>query len=136
MRHPYRVSFACLTLLIAASVGGTSLVAAPNRPGVIVSPTTIGCPLEASNPMRVCVTGFAQGDVVVVAVPWMGSPDSFSVLSFQNSIDATGRWCFNAPESWTTLDLAPGAYSVKVSYYPRNNNSRLRTGPSTILNVE
>jgi len=136
MRHPLRVSFACLTVLLLASVSGTSLLAAPSRPSVVVSPTTVGCPLEASNPMRVCVTGFSEGDLVVIAVPWQGSPDSHSSISFQNYIDATGRWCFDAPPSWATLDLTPGSYNVEVSYYPRSNYSRLRRGPSTLLNVQ
>lgn len=120
-----QILYAAVFSLAVALVGNVG-VAAPKKSGkgkwnvtvqqnVSVTPNSVSTPVTADKSMSVCVSGFEQGNFVTVAVPWVGTPDYHSNISFSEYIDSSGGFCVDSPPDWTTLDLEPGSYEVKVS---------------------
>jgi len=94
---------------------------------VSVTPSSVATPVTAEESMSVCVSGFEQGNFVTVAVPWVGTPDYHSNLSFSDYIDSTGGFCVDSPPDWTALNLEPGNYEVQVSMSSNGRNSSRQT---------
>src|SRR5262245_66201278 len=121
MTKAWAVKVLCVSLaIVAVSVVGIdrSDAAKPTRPGgrsiklMTTTPTETLSPVTSENHMRVCVSGFDEGNFVSIGVPWVGRPDSYSMLSFSQYVDASGGFCIDAPPGRTEMNLLPGAYST------------------------
>lgn len=124
-------------LALALSAGALAL-AAPKRANtqsVAINPTSMLSPVSNANCMRVCLSGFAEGNFVMIGVPWTGTPEYHSNLGFSKYVDATGAFCIDAPPDWTTLSLWPGTYTVDTFFYKDGSGSNLQRGPSATFTV-
>lgn len=139
-----RSLLAAVTLSLAlALVASDAALAGPGRgkKGVSVngqvsaSPNSVTSPIGAENRMSICVSGFAEGNFVVISVPWVGTVDYHSSLSFSQYVGPTGGFCVAAPPDWATMNLAPGTYTIKTIYYLSGGSDERRTGPSTTFEV-
>lgn len=143
MRHRFVVASILSTALLVPALGG--LQAAPkNRGGhgggknagtITVSPQDMTMASVTSHPLSVCVSGFGEGNFVSVIVPWVGTSESHSNLTFGNYIDQTGGFCVQCPPSWTTLNLEPGTYTIQTIWYRDGRSDQRNTGPSATFTV-
>ena len=102
---------------------------------ITVTPETVAAPIRSENPIRVCVSGFAEGNFVGIQTPMAGDPDLHTRIAFSDYIDSSGGFCVNSPPAWTDLKLTPGIYRIYVIWTPDGASSRLREGPETWLTV-
>ncbi len=102
---------------------------------VTMSPTAIRSPITTESTVQVCVSGFSEGNYVSVAVPWWGSSDLHTVLSYGRFVDATGGFCVKPPPDWTEMNLEPGTYPIKTIWYPSSTSPEHRKGPDTTFEV-
>lgn len=140
MRHLLSASVVSLLLCVAAH--GLAAAAPKADKGrhqtirqITASPTSVGSPVSSTSRMSFCVSGFAEGNFVSVVVPWVGSVESHSTLSFSKYVDATGGFCVTAPPDWTTLQLSAGTYTVDCYWYSDGASGDRRAGPSTTFTV-
>ena len=97
---------------------------------VTASPNALSSPITPDSHMQVCVSGFAEGSFVGLSVPWVGTVDSHSYLSFSKYVDATGGFCVSCPPDWATISLAPGTYTIESYWYTDGGSGDRRTGPT------
>ena len=99
-----------------------------------VAPQITVSPVTADRPLNVCVSGLSEGSVALVLVPYKGNPSMYSNLTYCQIADASGGFCFDAPPSWTQLELQPGSYTVRMTW-GRNDSSKQHDGPSAQFEV-
>ena len=119
--------------------------AAPNARGghgggkraetVTVTPDSLTLAVSSASVLNVCVSGFAEGNFVSIVVPWVGTPESHSDLSFSRYVDQTGGFCVQCPPTWTSLNLQPGAYTIRTIWYRDGGSDQRNSGPSTSFTV-
>lgn len=102
---------------------------------VTAEPSAVVSPLSSTNTMTVCVSGFAEGNFVSVSIPWIGTAETHSVLSFSGFIDATGGFCVRYPPDWTTARLEPGLYTIATVWYRDGGSDQRLAGPATTFEV-
>jgi hypothetical protein len=102
---------------------------------VTATPRTVRSPLTSGNKMSVCVSGFSEGDCVTVSIPWMGTVNVHSVLSFGQCADLRGGFCVNHPPDWTTASLEPGVYTIETIWYADGSGGDRMPGPTTTFEV-
>ena len=102
---------------------------------LIVEPNTMTSPVNTESSMKVCGSGFADGNILVVNVPWMGNPDSFSVISYTSFIDSSGKFCVSAPPDWTEMRLESGTYSIRTNFFRDSQDYTLKKGPTTTFQI-
>ena len=138
MRHPLLAgSLICSVMVISAH--GTAMAGRKGGGSTIgkvtVTPTQVTSPVTQENPLTICVSGFPQGYFVSVNVPMAGTPTSHSNIAYSNYVDATGGFCLNSPPTWTNLNLAPGAYTIRTSYARDGAAATTRSGPTGSFTV-
>jgi len=143
MKHRCVVASVLSLTLLFAVIGG--LHAAPKARGgqgggksagtVTVSPDSMAMAAGATPALSVCVSGFAEGNFVSIVVPWVGTPESHSDLSFSRYVDQTGGFCVQCPPTWTSLNLQPGAYTIRTIWYRDGGSDQRNSGPSTSFTV-
>jgi len=125
----------CMVLAVSMC---TAVLAAPRgsrtSQEVAVEPGFLVPPITRDNGMRVCVSGFERGDFVSIGVPFSGTPETHSILSFAQSIGSSGGFCIDAPPSWTQLYLQPGVYTIQTVWH-RGGKGHPRFGPTTTFQV-
>lgn len=102
---------------------------------VTASPSSLSSPISTESHMQVCVSGFAEGSFVNISVPWVGTVDSHSYLSFSKYVDATGGFCVSCPPDWTTIRLEPGTYTIQTYWYADGGSGDRRAGPTGTFEV-
>ncbi len=102
---------------------------------IVVTPETVFSPIRPENPLKICVSGFSEGNFVGIQVPMAGDPQLYSTVSYSQYIDATGGFCYNSPPAWTNLTLAPGVYRIYAIWAADGYSSRFREGPETWITV-
>lgn len=102
---------------------------------VSASPSSVTSPIVAESQMTICVSGFVEGNFVVISVPWVGTVEYHSNFSFSQYVGPTGGFCVVAPPDWATMNLAPGTYTIRTVCYPSGTSDDRRTGPSTTFDV-
>ena len=141
-----RFAFAAAFLGLALTL--TSMNPLPAAPGsgkgkrgvtvsgrVTTSPTSIKSPISGTNKLTVCVSGFVEGNFVTVSIPWVGSVDYHSFLSFSRYIDPSGGFCVDYPPDWTAASLEAGTYSIETAWYSDGSSGDRNSGPSGTFDV-
>jgi hypothetical protein len=142
MKHHISIASALLLSLLlctpdlatAGSKGKGTKGGGKKQGQVTVSPDSASTSVS-SHQLNVCVSGFSEGNFVSIAVPWVGTPESHSNLSFSGYVDPSGGFCVQCPPDWTTLNLQPGTYTVQVFWYASGSSSHRQTGPTTSFEV-
>jgi len=98
-----------------------------------ITPDTISSNPD-KNSVEVCVAGFSEGNFVSITWPWNGIPPQYSVITYNQLVDSSGGFCINAPDGYT-MNLIPGTYAVKVSWYRSQTSTQRRSGPTGTLTV-
>lgn len=101
---------------------------------VSVTPNVVYSPVTADDGFTVCLSGFSAGNFVAIQVPYVGTPDSHSLLAFSRYIDSSGGLCLDSPPDWATLDLEPGSYRIQVVWYKDGRGGKAN-GLSVTLEV-
>ncbi|MGH9797450.1 MAG: hypothetical protein ACRD5D_04760 [Candidatus Polarisedimenticolia bacterium] len=142
MRH-HLLSASVVSLLLCVATYGLAAAAPKGDKGrhqisrqLTASPASVSSPVSSTSRMSFCVSGFAEGNFVSIVVPWVGSVESHSNLSFSKYVDATGGFCVTAPPDWTTLQLSTGTYTVDSYWYSDGTSGDRRSGPSTTFVVD
>lgn len=97
---------------------------------ILVDPPVI----TAGQSLSIHVSGFQEGNFVSIGVPWIGSPEVHSNLSYSRYVDASGEFMVQVPPDWTTLQLAPGIYQV-ISRFAATGADDTEPGPSGLFEV-
>ena len=136
MKRPWFRKTLLLSLLI---IPCGFAIAAGKKPitskTIYVSPVDVVSPVSTQNCLRICVAGFDDGTMVTIAVPWAGTPDNYSVLSFNDTADASGGFCIDSPPDWTRLSLQPGSYTIRTRWHRYGGGGDSKPGPSTSFTV-
>lgn len=99
-----------------------------------VRPGSIANPITADNPLNICVSGLAEGNVAMVLVPYIGTPASHSESNYRRVVDSSGGFCFDTPPSWGKMGLQPGSYAVRL-LWSNNESSKSHEGPTAPFEV-
>jgi hypothetical protein len=102
---------------------------------VNVAPDAMSSPVTNQYAMKVCVSGFEPGNGVSIHIPWGGTPESHSVLSFGGYVDSTGGFCIVCPPDWTELRLEPGTYSIKTTWITSSTDGNSKAGPNSNFTI-
>lgn len=100
-----------------------------------VEPDLMSSPVTSGHSMKVCGSGFAEGNILVVNVPWMGNPDSFSVISYTSFVGPGGKFCITAPPDWTEMRLESGTYLIRTNFFRDSQDYTGKKGPTETFQI-
>ena len=100
-----------------------------------IQPNAMSSPVQSDHAIQLCVSGFEPGNGVSIHVPWGGTPESHSVLSFGGYVDASGGFCVVCPPEWTELRLEPGTYDIKSTWISSSTDGNSKAGPSSSFTI-
>ncbi len=107
----------------------------PTAAQVTATPSVVHSPLTSGNKMNVCVSGFSEGNCVTLSIPWMGTVNVHSVLSFSQCVDLGGGFCLSYPPDWTMANLEPGVYTIETTWSADGSGDDRMPGPTNTFAV-